>query len=99
MWQDLRQRLYLDHEELKKDYARSPAWLRTLMQAWADGLNHYLATHPDVRPRALDRFEPWMPLSFSEGSIGGDIESIPLEAGSKPSTPSAKSRRPRTRSA
>jgi acyl-homoserine-lactone acylase len=26
----------------------------------------------------LDRFEPWMPLSFSEGSIGGDIESVLL---------------------
>ncbi|RVU28144.1 acylase [Streptomyces antnestii] len=78
IWQDLRQRLYLDPEALKKDYAKCPQWLRTLMQAWADGLNHYLATHPEVRPRVLDRFEPWMPLSFSEGSIGGDIESVLL---------------------
>ncbi|MGW2770792.1 penicillin acylase family protein [Streptomyces sp. NPDC001275] len=78
IWQDLRQRLFLDPEALKKDYAKSPAWLRTLMQAWADGLNYYLATHPEVRPRVLDRFEPWMPLSFSEGSIGGDIESVLL---------------------
>ncbi|NEB77397.1 acylase [Streptomyces sp. SID14478] len=78
IWQDLRQRLYLDPEKLKRDYAKCPAWLRTLMQAWADGLNHYLATHPEVRPRVLDRFEPWMPLSFSEGSIGGDIESVLL---------------------
>ncbi|WP_218023959.1 penicillin acylase family protein, partial [Streptomyces niveus] len=78
IWQDLRQRLFLDPEELKKDYAKCPAWLRALMRAWADGLNHYLATHPEVRPRVLDRFEPWMPLSFSEGSIGGDIESVPL---------------------
>ena len=44
------------------------------MDAWADGLNFYLSTHPAVRPRVLTRFEPWMPLSFSEGSIGGDIE-------------------------
>ncbi|AXK31867.1 penicillin acylase family protein [Streptomyces armeniacus] len=78
IWQDLRQRLFLDHEELKREYAKCPAWLRTLMRAWADGLNHYLATHPEVRPRVLDRFEPWMPLSFSEGSIGGDIESVQL---------------------
>ncbi|MFD4699076.1 penicillin acylase family protein [Streptomyces niveus] len=78
IWQDLRQRLFLDPEELKKDYAKCPAWLRALMRAWADGLNHYLATHPEVRPRVLDRFEPWMPLSFSEGSIGGDIESVLL---------------------
>ncbi|GAA3116956.1 penicillin acylase family protein [Streptomyces rectiviolaceus] len=78
IWQDLRQRLFLDPEALKKEYAKTPAWLRTLMRAWADGLNHYLATHPEVRPRVLKRFEPWMPLSFSEGSIGGNIESVPL---------------------
>ncbi|MFD3525398.1 penicillin acylase family protein [Streptomyces sp. NPDC058653] len=78
IWQDLRQRLFLDPEKLKRDYTRCPAWLRALMRAWADGLNHYLATHPEVRPRVLDRFEPWMPLSFSEGSIGGDIESVML---------------------
>lgn len=78
IWQDLRQRLFIDPEVLKRDYAKSPAWLRKLMQAWADGLNFYLATHPEVRPRVLDRFEPWMPLSFSEGSIGGDIERVPL---------------------
>lgn len=48
------------------------------MDAWAAGLNHYLATHPDVRPRILTRFEPWMALSFTEGSIGGDIERADL---------------------
>ena len=43
------------------------------MDAWADGLNFYLATHPEVKPRVITRFENWMPLTFSEGSIGGDI--------------------------
>ncbi|MGC4938201.1 penicillin acylase family protein [Kribbella sp. DT2] len=78
IWQDLRQRLFADHDVLKRDYAKSPAWLRTLMRAWADGLNYFLATHPDVKPRVITRFEPWMALSFSEGSIGGDIERVPL---------------------
>src|SRR6185503_7370344 len=35
--------------------------------------------HPLVKPRALKRFEPWMALSFTEGSIGGDIERIKLD--------------------
>lgn len=78
IWQDLRQRLFVDPELLKADYAKSPAWLRKLMDAWADGLNYYLATHRQVKPRVLSRFEPWMALSFSEGSIGGDIERVPL---------------------
>ena len=36
------------------------------------------ATHPDVKPRVITKFEPWMALSFSEGSIGGDIERVNL---------------------
>ncbi|GGQ84813.1 penicillin amidase [Couchioplanes caeruleus subsp. azureus] len=78
IWQDLRQRLFVDPRSLKVAYARCPGWLRRLMRAWADGLNYYLATHREVRPRVIERFEPWMPLSFSEGSIGGDIERVPL---------------------
>jgi len=78
IWADVRQRLFVDPAELQRLYRTSPAWLRSLMDAWADGLNYYLATHPNVHPRVLTRFEPWMALSFTEGSIGGDIESISL---------------------
>jgi len=78
LWQDLRQRLFIDPEALKSDYAASPEWLRKLMDAWADGINYYLATHPDTHPKVLTHFEPWMALSFTEGSIGGDIERIDL---------------------
>ena len=78
IWADLRQRLYVDPVELQAQYHRSPAWLRALMDAWADGLNFYLATHPNVHPKILTHFEPWMALSFTEGSIGGDIERISL---------------------
>ena len=79
LWQDLRQRLYIDPMELRRRYIESPAWLQRLMVAWADGLNYYLATHPQVKPRVIRHFDPWMALSFSEGSIGGDIERIPLD--------------------
>ncbi|MGZ2412784.1 acyl-homoserine-lactone acylase [Sphingomonas sp. F9_3S_D5_B_2] len=79
IWQDLRARLYVSESELKAEYAESPAPMQRLMNAWADGLNYFLATHPNVRPRVLTRFEPWMALSFTEGSIGGDIERIDLD--------------------
>jgi len=78
IWQDLRQRLWIDPADLKAKYAQSPVWLRALMDAWAAGLNQYLADHPEVKPKVLTHFEPWMALSFSEGSIGGDIENVPL---------------------
>jgi acyl-homoserine lactone acylase PvdQ len=76
--QDLRMKLFIDPAVLKRQYAESPAWLKALMNAWADGLNFYLSKHPDVKPRVIQRFEPWMALSFTEGSIGGDIESVNL---------------------
>ena len=39
IWQDLRQKLFIDPSDLKAKYAQSPPWLQSLMTAWADGLN------------------------------------------------------------
>ncbi len=78
IFRDLRMKLFVDPDHLKQQYAQSPDALKLLMDAWADGLNYYLRTHPDVTPRVITHFEPWMALSFTEGSIGGDIERISL---------------------
>ena len=80
IYQDLRKKLFIRPEELKTQYTASPAWLQKLMIARADGLNFYPRTHAEVTPRVIHRFEPWMALSFSEGSIGGDIERVRLGA-------------------
>lgn len=79
LYSDLRARLYMTKEEAKKAYHDAPDSLKELCNAFADGINYYLATHPNVKPKLLTRFEPWMPMFFSEGSIGGDIEQIPLK--------------------
>ena len=79
VYRDLRMKLFVDPDSLRAEYAASPAWLRSLMDAFADGLNYYLYTHPEVKPRVITRFEPWMALSFTEGSIGGDIERIAID--------------------
>jgi acyl-homoserine lactone acylase PvdQ len=79
IYSDVRARLYMTVDEARAAYAAAPEWLRELCDAFADGLNYYLATHPDVTPALLTRFEPWMPMYFFEGSIGGDIEQIPLQ--------------------
>ncbi|HEX4347557.1 MAG TPA: penicillin acylase family protein, partial [Vicinamibacterales bacterium] len=76
LYGDLRYKMYYDTDMLTAEYAQSPGWMKTLMVAWADGLNFYLSTHPAVKPHVITRFEPWMALSFTEGSIGGDIEKI-----------------------
>lgn len=79
LYSDLRARLYMTIEEAQAAYDASPDWLKALCDAYADGINYYLYSHPDVKPRLLTRFEPWMPMFFSEGSIGGDIESVDLD--------------------
>ncbi len=79
IWQDLRMKLFINPDSMRAKYAASPVWLKRLMDAWADGLNFYLHTHTGVKPRVITRFEPWMALTFSEGSIGGDIESVDLD--------------------
>ncbi|MGH7650533.1 MAG: penicillin acylase family protein [Gemmatimonadaceae bacterium] len=78
IYRDLRYRLINNPDSLKAIYSRAPRWLQSVMNAWADGLNYYLYKHPEVKPKVIARFEPWMPLAFSDGSIGPDIESVDL---------------------
>ena len=77
IFSDLRANLYMTEAEAKVAYEKSPDWLKSLCQAFADGVNYYLETHPEVTPQVITHYEPWMPMFFSEGSIGGDIEQIP----------------------
>jgi len=76
LYSDLRAKLFMTQDEAIANYEKSPEWLKKLCDAFADGINYYLFTHPEVKPKLLTHFEPWMPMYFSEGSIGGDIESI-----------------------
>jgi acyl-homoserine-lactone acylase len=78
IYRDLRMKLFINPDSIQAKYRTAPAWLKSLMVAWADGLNFYLYKHPEVKPRLITHFEPWMALTFSEGSIGGDIEQVSL---------------------
>ena len=76
LYSDLRANLYMTKEEAIENYNNSPKWLQELCVAFADGVNFYLKSHPEVQPKLITHFEPWMPMYFSEGSIGGDIERV-----------------------
>ena len=79
LYHDLRARLFMDTLQARSIYQKSPPDLKKLLEAFADGTNYYLATHPTIKPRLLHRFQPWMPLMFSEGSIGGNISVVSVE--------------------
>lgn len=79
LYSDLRAQMFMSREEAEAAYENSSEWLQKLCRAFADGINYYLYTHPEVKPALITHFEPWMPMYFSEGSIGGDIERVPLD--------------------
>ncbi|UOG76037.1 penicillin acylase family protein [Hymenobacter tibetensis] len=79
IYDDLRARLFMDSTQAIAIYKKSPAWMKQLLDAFADGTNYYLHTHPTVQPKLLRRFQPWMPLMFSEGSIGGNISVVSVD--------------------
>jgi acyl-homoserine lactone acylase PvdQ len=67
---DLYIRLIIDSAEAVADYNKSPDWLKKLLNAYADGINYYLYKHPETKPVLLNRFQPWYPLLWTDGSIG-----------------------------
>lgn len=75
LYSDLRSRLYHDTTRAKEMYSKSKPHMQKLMNAFAFGVNYYIKKHPE-KPVLLKKFEPWYPLLFSEGSIGGDLSSI-----------------------
>ena len=79
LYHDLRARQFGDSTLALAIYKKAPADMKLLLNAFAAGTNYYLATHPTVKPRLLRRFQPWLPLLFSEGSIGGNISVVSLE--------------------
>ncbi|MFN8692494.1 MAG: penicillin acylase family protein, partial [Cyclobacteriaceae bacterium] len=68
LYNDLYVRLVIDSAGARADYEKSPAWLKKLLLAFADGINFYLYKNPQVKPALLTRFEPWFPLLWTDGS-------------------------------
>jgi len=69
LFTDVMMRLIYDSAAAVTDYRKSPPWMHKLLDAFADGVNYYLYKHPQTRPALLQRFEPWYPLMFTDGSV------------------------------
>ena len=70
LYEDLLNRLVIDTVASMKDYKNAPAWLKNILNAYADGINYFLYKNPKVKPALLTRFQPWYPLMWTDGSIG-----------------------------
>ncbi len=69
LYHDLQMKIIYDTTAAIDDYNKSPAWLKKLLHAFADGINYYLLKHPGVKPAVLTHFEPWFPLLFTDGAF------------------------------
>ncbi|MBD3749806.1 MAG: penicillin acylase family protein [Sphingobacteriales bacterium] len=70
IYNDLMIRLMIDSTDAISDYQKSEPWMKDLLNAYADGINYYLYTHPKVKPALLTKFKPWYPYLWTDGSIG-----------------------------
>ena len=69
VYEDLQMRLIYDSVAAIDEYKKCPTWFKKLLEASADGVNYYLYKHPEVKPAALLRFQPWYALMRTNGSI------------------------------
>lgn len=70
LYEDLLIRLVIDTADAMTDYKNAPSWLKKILNAYADGINYYLYKNPQIKPALLQRFQPWYPLLWTDGSIG-----------------------------
>ncbi len=69
LYEDLYTKLVIDSADAMADYKKSPPWLKKLLDAFAGGMNYYLYKNPEINPALLNRFQPWYPLMWTDGSI------------------------------
>jgi acyl-homoserine lactone acylase PvdQ len=67
----------------REEYRSADTTIRALADGFADGMNLFLAEHPDVTPRLLRRFEPWHVFAFYR-ALGLNPDLVGLDPGSLP---------------
>ena len=66
---DLLTRSFQIPEGAKADFPKIEPELQAIAAAYTAGLNHYLASHPEVKPRLITHFEPWNMLAYERNVL------------------------------
>jgi len=53
----------------KAEYDRATPAIKQMDEAFADGLNYFLARNPQVKPRLITHFEPWHIYAFNRYAL------------------------------
>jgi acyl-homoserine-lactone acylase len=62
IYKDLWSRLYIDTIKAQQYYLKATPAQKKLCDAYAAGINYYMLTHPNNKPKLLQRIEPWVPF-------------------------------------
>ena len=62
IYKDLWSRLYIDTVKAQKLYLQCDPYLKKLCDAYAAGINYYMVSHPNIKPKLLHRINAWVPL-------------------------------------
>jgi acyl-homoserine-lactone acylase len=73
LYSDVTLQLVADTADAIADYQAAAPWFKQLLDAFADGINYYLYTHPDTKPAVFQHFEPWYALMFTDGSVSATV--------------------------
>ena len=71
IYKDLWSRLYIDTIKANNLYQQCSPYLKKLCDAYAAGINYYMYTHPQNKPKLINRVLPWVPLMNNIPSIAG----------------------------
>ena len=61
---DVLNRMFEVEKKARAAYRELDGELKAIVDAYIDGLNYFLATNPDVKPRLIEQFEPWHLLAY-----------------------------------
>ncbi|MFO0948928.1 MAG: penicillin acylase family protein [Planctomycetota bacterium] len=53
----------------KADYAKLDPAMQAICTAFTDGVQFYLERHPEVKPRMMTTFEPWLLVAFTRHAM------------------------------
>jgi len=53
----------------QRDFPKLEPEVQAICEGYAAGLNHYLAKHPEVKPRLITKFEPWHVIAYERAVL------------------------------
>jgi len=71
IYKDLWSRMFTDSVQAKASFEKSPKWLQKLCIGFAAGINYYMISHPEKKPKLITRVEPWMCLMNDIPAVAG----------------------------